>query len=325
MSRTFVDDLPDGYDTLIGERGVNLSGGQRQRVALARALIAGARVIVLDDPMSAVDTETERHLVENLRPAVAGRTVLISGQRLSTVLVADRAVVARGRPHRRAGPAGGADPRRRPLRRALRRGGARGMRPPRTGLTRLWRYTEGPQAAACRRARARGGLRRRAGRGLAHRRRRDRQRHPRRGRATGSCATSSRTSAVGVVAWLLGTATWLMLAGIGQQMVLDLRRHLFEHLTSLSLRYFSEQKAGWIIARLTSDVDALSDVLNQGLTTLVVNTLTLVAADRRPLPARLAPRARRAARAAARASSSRAGSSGARTPRSRTSARGSRR
>ena len=89
----FVDDLPDGYDTLIGERGVNLSGGQRQRVALARALIAGARVIVLDDPMSAVDTETERHLVEHLRPALAGRTVLISGQRLSTILVADRAVV----------------------------------------------------------------------------------------------------------------------------------------------------------------------------------------------------------------------------------------
>ena len=91
----FVDDLPDGYDTLIGERGVNLSGGQRQRVARARALIAGSRVLVLDDPMSAVDTETERHLVENLRPAVAGRTVLISGQRLSTVLVADRAIVLR--------------------------------------------------------------------------------------------------------------------------------------------------------------------------------------------------------------------------------------
>ncbi len=89
----FVPDLPDGYDTLIGERGVNLSGGQRQRVALARALVAGARILVLDDPMSAVDTETERHLVEHLRPAVAGRTVLISGQRLSTVLVADRAVV----------------------------------------------------------------------------------------------------------------------------------------------------------------------------------------------------------------------------------------
>jgi ABC-type multidrug transport system fused ATPase/permease subunit len=102
----FVDELPQGYDTLIGERGVNLSGGQRQRVALARALLAGARVLVLDDPMSAVDTETERLLVENLRPAVAGRTVLVATQRLSTIGVADRAVVLdggvvveQGRPH----------------------------------------------------------------------------------------------------------------------------------------------------------------------------------------------------------------------------------
>ena len=89
----FVDELPDGYETLIGERGVNLSGGQRQRVALARALLAEARVLVLDDPMSAVDTQTERLLVENLRPAVAGRTVLVATQRLSTIGVADRAVV----------------------------------------------------------------------------------------------------------------------------------------------------------------------------------------------------------------------------------------
>jgi ABC-type multidrug transport system fused ATPase/permease subunit len=89
----FASELPEGYDTLIGERGVNLSGGQRQRVALARALVAGARVVVLDDPMSAVDTHTERHLVENLRPALAGRTVLLATQRLSTVQVADRAIV----------------------------------------------------------------------------------------------------------------------------------------------------------------------------------------------------------------------------------------
>jgi ABC-type multidrug transport system fused ATPase/permease subunit len=89
----FAAELPDGYDTLIGERGVNLSGGQRQRVALARALLSGARVVVLDDPMSAVDTQTERHLVASLRPALAGRTVLIATQRLSTVEVAGRAVV----------------------------------------------------------------------------------------------------------------------------------------------------------------------------------------------------------------------------------------
>jgi ABC-type multidrug transport system fused ATPase/permease subunit len=83
---------------------------------------------------------------------------------------------------------------------------------------------------------------------------------------------------VNALAWGLGTTTWLMLAAIGQRMVVSIRQSLFEHLTSLSLRYFSEQKAGWIIARLTSDVDALSDVLNQGLTTLVVNSLTLIAA-----------------------------------------------
>jgi ABC-type multidrug transport system fused ATPase/permease subunit len=89
----FAAGLSDGYDTLIGERGVNLSGGQRQRVALARALIAGARAVVLDDPMSAVDTQTERHLITHLRPALAGRTVLVATQRLSTVLISDRAVV----------------------------------------------------------------------------------------------------------------------------------------------------------------------------------------------------------------------------------------
>jgi ABC-type multidrug transport system fused ATPase/permease subunit len=89
----FADDLPDGYDTLIGERGINLSGGQRQRVALARALVTGARVVVLDDPLSAVDTLTERRLVKRLRPALNGRTVLVATQRLSTVELADRAVV----------------------------------------------------------------------------------------------------------------------------------------------------------------------------------------------------------------------------------------
>ena len=91
----FAEDLPDGYETLIGERGVNLSGGQRQRVALARALVTGARVVVLDDPLSAVDTVTERRLVQRLRPALDGRTALVATQRLSTIELADRAVVLR--------------------------------------------------------------------------------------------------------------------------------------------------------------------------------------------------------------------------------------
>jgi ATP-binding cassette, subfamily B, bacterial len=90
---SFLDQLPDGYDTLIGERGINLSGGQRQRVALARALISDARVLVLDDPLSAVDTRTEASVLAHLRSAAVGRTVLVAAQRLSTVEAADRIVV----------------------------------------------------------------------------------------------------------------------------------------------------------------------------------------------------------------------------------------
>jgi len=89
----FADGLPHGYDTLIGERGVNLSGGQRQRVALARALLTRARVLVLDDPLSAVDMSIERRIASRLRRALAGRTVLVATQRLSTIEAADRAVV----------------------------------------------------------------------------------------------------------------------------------------------------------------------------------------------------------------------------------------
>jgi ABC-type multidrug transport system fused ATPase/permease subunit len=84
--------------------------------------------------------------------------------------------------------------------------------------------------------------------------------------------------AVNLVGWLLSGFLIRALAGVGQSIVLGLRRDLFDHLTSLSLRYFSEQRAGWIIARLTSDVDALSDVLSQGLPTLVTNLVLLPAA-----------------------------------------------
>src|SRR4051794_11973266 len=82
---------------------------------------------------------------------------------------------------------------------------------------------------------------------------------------------------VNFAAWAMQTTLIRGLAKVGQNIVLGLRQDLFDHLTTLSLRYFSQQKAGWIIARLTSDADALSDVLSQGLTTLVVNTLMILA------------------------------------------------
>jgi ABC-type multidrug transport system fused ATPase/permease subunit len=92
----FVASLPDGLETVIGERGVNLSGGQRQRVALARALLGGAPVLILDDPLSAVDTELEREIVARLRDGLRGRAVLLATQRLSTLALADRVAVLEG-------------------------------------------------------------------------------------------------------------------------------------------------------------------------------------------------------------------------------------
>ncbi len=83
---------------------------------------------------------------------------------------------------------------------------------------------------------------------------------------------------VNALAWVVGWFLILGLARLGQLIVLRLREHLFGHLTTLSLRYFSEQRAGWIISRITNDVDALSDVLSEGLSTLVGNVLTLTGA-----------------------------------------------
>jgi ATP-binding cassette subfamily B protein/ATP-binding cassette subfamily C protein/ATP-binding cassette subfamily B multidrug efflux pump len=87
--------LPRGYDTPVGERGVTLSGGQRQRVAIARALLADAPLLLLDDALSAVDTETETKILAHLREARVGRTVVIASHRLSAVADADHIVALR--------------------------------------------------------------------------------------------------------------------------------------------------------------------------------------------------------------------------------------
>ncbi|MDB5871879.1 MAG: transporter ATP-binding protein [Ramlibacter sp.] len=85
--------LPQGYDTPVGERGVTLSGGQRQRVAIARALLADAPLLLLDDALSAVDTDTEARILAHLRQARVGRTVIIVSHRISTVADADHTLV----------------------------------------------------------------------------------------------------------------------------------------------------------------------------------------------------------------------------------------
>lgn len=89
----FIRDLPGGYETTVGERGMTLSGGQRQRLAIARALLARPRILILDDATSAVDATTEESIKAGLREAMAGRTTFVIAHRLSTVSLADEVVV----------------------------------------------------------------------------------------------------------------------------------------------------------------------------------------------------------------------------------------
>ena len=93
QAHTFISELPDGYETVVGERGLTLSGGQRQRVAIARALLAEPRVLILDDATSSVDARTEAEIKKGLAEAMEGRTTFVVAHRLSTISLADEIVV----------------------------------------------------------------------------------------------------------------------------------------------------------------------------------------------------------------------------------------
>ena len=89
----FIESLPDGYDTWVGERGLTLSGGQKQRLAIARTLLANPRILIFDDSTSSVDTETEFLIQQALRELIKGRTTFVIAQRLQTVKDANQIMV----------------------------------------------------------------------------------------------------------------------------------------------------------------------------------------------------------------------------------------
>jgi len=93
QAHEFIEQLPEGYDTVIGERGITLSGGQRQRVAIARALVVDPRLLIFDDATASVDATTESRIKLGLREAMKGRTTIIIAHRLSTISLADEIVV----------------------------------------------------------------------------------------------------------------------------------------------------------------------------------------------------------------------------------------
>jgi subfamily B ATP-binding cassette protein MsbA len=98
FARDFIDELPNGYDTLVGERGTLLSGGQRQRIAIARAVLVNAPLLILDEATSALDTESELLVQQALENLMKNRTSIVIAHRLSTIRKADKIVVMdRGR------------------------------------------------------------------------------------------------------------------------------------------------------------------------------------------------------------------------------------
>ncbi|MGQ4616327.1 ABC transporter transmembrane domain-containing protein [Nocardia sp. R7R-8] len=300
----FIAELPDGYDTVVGERGLTLSGGQRQRIALARTLLARPRILVLDDATSAVDAVTEAAIFDAL-PDQGGRTTLILAHRESTLAHADRVIRlpapaghpapepdATSAPDRRVGDgaagrrfgAAAADISETPeLRRTIAQLPPATEQPgidtervrdpdPRFRLTRLLRPVRGLVltvmallAADAVIAIAFPPLVRYAIDG---------------GVLGADAAALVRATLLGAAlaaaGLAVGAATTVLTARTGERVLFALRVRSFAHLQRLGLDYYERELSGRIMTRMTTDVDALSTFLQTGVATSLVGLLTLV-------------------------------------------------
>ncbi|MEU7628383.1 ABC transporter ATP-binding protein [Nocardia sp. NPDC049220] len=303
----FITELPDGYDTVVGERGLTLSGGQRQRVALARALLARPRILVLDDATSAVDAVTEAAIFDAL-PDDGERTTLILAHRESTLAHADRVVrlpaptghVAAAPDTGAAGIRTGRAPSARPGGGAFAGAAADLSETPelRRAIERLPPATEQPELDA-QRLRAPDPLFRLT-----------RMLRPVRLLVLTVMALLAADALIGIAfpplvryaiddgvlgdhaevlvhttlfgvalaatGWAVGAATTVLTARTGERVLFTLRVRSFAHLQRLGLDYYERELSGRIMTRMTTDVDALSTFLQTGVASALVGVLTLV-------------------------------------------------
>ncbi|MEV0030760.1 ABC transporter ATP-binding protein [Nocardia sp. NPDC050793] len=300
----FIGELPDGYDTVVGERGLTLSGGQRQRIALARALLARPRILVLDDATSAVDAVTEAAIFDTL-PDHGGRTTIVLAHRESTLAHADR-VIRLPAPAQLPSPATEepGESARKP-RVAGRMGGGFGAAADlaetpelRRTIERLPPATEEP--------------------GLDDRELREPDPGFRLARllrpvrllvltvvsllaldalvgvafpalvryAIDTGVTAGRSDALLLAAGLgvalvaagfaVGATTIVLTSRTGERVLYGLRVRSYAHLQRLGLDYYERELSGRIMTRMTTDVDALSSFLQTGVATTLIGALTLL-------------------------------------------------
>ena len=295
----FISELPDGYATELGERGFSLSGGQRQRIALARAILADPRVLILDDATSSVDPTKEHEIRDALKTVMKGRTTIVIAHRTATIALADRVVlldegriVAEGThlqllAHKRALPRSAGPGRRRGRlmwnsyavedEDRLQKGEAGHLVRRAFRMLRPYRR-EVILCVPCVLLGWTAGDARRSLRDQVTASTRDSTHH---NGAALNRAADRLTRSPPCAVLVLSRAQILLVNRIGESFLRDMRERVFDHLMRMSLGFYDTQQTGKLVARMTSDIDSLQELVQQGLIAFVTSGLLLVVHHRR--------------------------------------------